>query len=193
MPWPISASATERRPAWLAWALAVLTLLYPLLIFFGMTWFEPRVLAVLLLCMALLRALTARQPWWWWVAAFAALLALSALLGNQLLPLKLYPVLVSLVLLAVFGYTLIRPPTMIERIARLQEPDLPESGVRYTRRVTEVWCGFFVCNGAISLATALSGSEAAWALYNGLISYLLIGALFAGEWLVRRHVRARHG
>jgi len=30
-----------------------------------------------------------------------------------------------------------------------------------------------------------------WALYNGLISYGLMGLLFAGEWLVRRRVRAR--
>jgi uncharacterized membrane protein len=29
-------------------------------------------------------------------------------------------------------------------------------------------------------------SRAAWALYNGLLSYLAMGALFAGEWLYRR-------
>ena len=93
-------------------------------------------------------------------------------------------------LLAVFAISLRYPPSAIERLARLQEPDLPESGVRYTRRVTQVWCGFFIVNGSIALATVLWASDAAWALYNGLIAYLLMGLLFAAEWLVRRRVRA---
>jgi uncharacterized membrane protein len=63
--------------------------------------------------------------------------------------------------------------------------------VRYTRTVTKVWCGFFVVNAAVSLATALFASERAWALYNGGIVYVAMGVLFAVEWLVRRRVRAR--
>jgi uncharacterized membrane protein len=40
----------------------------------------------------------------------------------------------------------------------------------------------------------LWASERVWALYNGLIAYLLIGTLFAVEWLVRQRVKARaHG
>lgn len=100
--------------------------------------------------------------------------------------------LVNLVLLVVFGLSLVRGPSVAERIARLQEPDLDARGVAYTRRVTQVWCGFFVLNGCIALATALWASEQAWALYNGLISYVLIGTLMGGEWLLRRHLRARH-
>jgi len=65
--------------------------------------------------------------------------------------------------------------------------------VAYTRRVTQVWCGFFVLNGSVALVTALWASDATWALYNGLISYCLMGCLFAGEWLVRRKVKAGHG
>ncbi len=57
---------------------------------------------------------------------------------------------------------------------------------RYTRRVTQVWCGFFVLNGGLALCTALWASDAGWALYNGLVAYVLMGLLFAGEWLVRR-------
>ena len=61
----------------------------------------------------------------------------------------------------------------------------------YTRRVTQVWCGFFVVNGLIAVATALWASPAAWALWNGLLSYVAMGVLMAGEWLVRRRVRGR--
>ena len=80
---------------------------------------------------------------------------------------------------------------MIERLARLQEPDLPAAGVAYTRRVTQVWCGFFIVNGSVSLLTALFASDAGWALYNGVISYALMGLLFVGEWLIRKRVKAK--
>ena len=111
------------------------------------------------------------------------------MVGNAVLPLKLYPVLVNAVLFVVFQYSLRHPPTVIERLARLQEPNLPESGVRYTRKVTIVWSVFFVVNGSIALGTALWASDATWALYNGLIAYGLMGLLFAVEWLVRQRVR----
>lgn len=170
---------------------AVLTLAYPLVVWLGIGRIEPAWLALLLVALALLRALVARERFWWFAAAAALALALLALVGNQLLPLKLYPVLVNAVLLAVFGLSLIHPPSAIERLARLHEPNLPPSGVRYTRHVTAVWCGFFVVNGGIALYTALVASEATWALYNGLVAYLLMGLLFGGEWLLRQRLRAR--
>ena len=61
----------------------------------------------------------------------------------------------------------------------------------YTRRVTQAWCLFFALNGVVALATALAASDEVWMLYNGLVAYGLIGAMFAGEWLIRRHVRRR--
>lgn len=170
--------------------LVVLTVLYPLGVYLAMGHVAPQWLAVLLVALAVLRAVAARDRFWWYAAAGAFVLALAALLGNDWLPLKLYPVLVNGVLLIVFGVSLLYPLTAIERLARLHEPDLPPSGVRYTRHVTEVWCGFFVINGGIALYTALYCSEATWAFYNGLIAYLLMGALFGGELLLRRRIRA---
>ena len=78
-----------------------------------------------------------------------------------------------------------------ERMARLTQPDLPESGVRYTRAVTQIWCGFFVLNAALSSWTIYLDNLRVWTLYNGLISYLLMGSLFVGEWLYRPHYRKR--
>jgi uncharacterized membrane protein len=54
-----------------------------------------------------------------------------------------------------------------------------------------MWCGFFVVNGLIATATALWASAGVWALYNGLLSYVAMGLLMGGEWLVRRRVRGR--
>jgi len=61
--------------------------------------------------------------------------------------------------------------------------------VRYTRRVTQIWCLFFILNGTIATFTCLHGDMALWTLWNGLLSYLLIGLLMAGEWLVRQRIR----
>lgn len=172
----------------------VLTLLYPLAIWFGHGRVEPRWLALLLLLAAATRlpSLTVSRAARW-SAGGALLLAAGAIWANALLPLKLYPVLVNGALLAAFGYSLVSPPSMIERFARMSEPDLPPAAIAYTRRVTQVWCAFFVVNGAIALGTALWASEAVWSLYTGVISYCLMGILFGGEYLVRlRFKRMQH-
>ncbi|MFH7044938.1 hypothetical protein ABT392_21905 [Paucibacter sp. JuS9] len=177
------------------WApVLALTAAYPLIIYFSLGRVEPRYLALLLLVLAALRWMAggAQLVQARWLALAAVLLAGSTALLNASLPLKLYPVLVNAVLLAVFGLSLVRGPSVAERIARLQEPDLDARGQAYTRRVTQVWCAFFALNGSIALATALWASEEAWALYNGLIAYLLIGSLMGAEWLVRRTLRARN-
>lgn len=173
--------------------LSVLTLAYPLLVYASLQWLEPRWLALLLLAIALARLGGGRRDVLAWAtAALALLLALVTGWLNATLPLKLYPVAVNALMLLLFGLSLVHPPTLVERIARVHEPDLPPHAVAYTRRVTQVWCVFFIVNGSVALATALYASEALWALYNGMVAYLLMGALFGAEWLVRQRVRARH-
>ena len=49
---------------------------------------------------------------------------------------RAYPVAISLAMAAIFAASLRHPPTIVERIARLSEPDLPPEGVAYTRQVT---------------------------------------------------------
>ncbi|WP_374606684.1 hypothetical protein [Thermomonas sp.] len=168
--------------AWLA------TLLYPLAIWLGLARFEPRWLGCVLLAVALLRAAVSREPVWLIAAAGAFVLVIATFVFNDGLPLKLYPVLVNTALLCMFAISLWKPPTVIERLARLRHPDLPPDGVRWVANVTKAWCLFFVANGGIALWTALAASDATWALYNGAIAYVLIGAMLGGEWLLRpRH------
>lgn len=171
--------------------LALATMAYPLVVYLGLGRWNPAWLALLLAGLLLARAWVGRDAVWLLAGAGAALLGLASFLGNSWLPLKLYPVLVSATLLAVFGASLWRPPTVIERIARLAEPALAPQAVVYTRKVTQVWCGFFLLNGLAASWTVLWGSDEAWLLYNGLLAYLLMGLLFAGEWLLRRRMQAR--
>ena len=83
---------------------------------------------------------------------------------------KFYPVFVNLLMLSIFGASLRQPESFIERLARLKTPDLPPEAVRYTRRLTMVWCAFFVANGGAALWTVWSGDDVLWALYNGFVS-----------------------
>jgi len=169
-----------------------ITLIYPLAVWLGQGQIQPRFLAGLLVIAGLTRVHTLKisHVGRWWLGG-TLLLFILAMWSNVLLPLKLYPVLVNAVLLSVFIYSLIFPPSVIERFARIHEPNLPTRAIGYTRRVTQVWCIFFAANGAIALLTALWASPATWTLYNGLIAYLMIGVLFAGEHVVRWHFK-RH-
>lgn len=115
------------------------------------------------------------------VMAFCALIAWS----DDTRWLRGYPVLVNGAMLAVFAASLWRGVPVVERFARLRHPDLPPHAVAYTRRVTQVWAVFFAFNGLVSAALSLWAPWHWWTLYNGVISYVLIGLLMAGEWLVR--------
>lgn len=127
-------------------------------------------------------------------ARYLALIAAAALIALGLLSraefgMRAYPVAISTLMFCLFFASLLKGQPMIEQLARLREPDLSAKGVRYTRKVTWAWCGFFVVNGAIASWTVLYADLATWALYNGVISYVLMGLMFAGEWLIRRRVR----
>jgi len=169
--------------------------LYPILIFAGLHFLDARSVGALVLVALVLRyrrnatrlasSLSLVQ---WSALALPPLLGLAVVATNSETLLLLYPASISCSMLILFGVTLLKPPTMVERFARLREPDLSPAGVRYTRRVTEAWCVFFVCNGAIAIYTALAASREVWALYNGFIAYILMGTLFAGERAVRRRM-----
>ncbi len=168
--------------------IGLLTLLYPAAVYFGIQRVEPRWVALLLCAVLLLRLFfVANRPARPLLIAGVAYAAF-AFWSNQSITLRFYPLVVNAVMLMIFSASLFYPPTVIERLARLQTPDLPSQGVVYTRRVTQVWCVFFLLNGGIALATAVYASIEVWSLYNGLIAYLLMGLLFAGEYLFRRRM-----
>lgn len=172
---------------------AAVTLLYPLAIWFGHGQLEPRWLAGLLLLAAATRLPALRLSGVArWSVAGALVLVACAIWSNLLLPLKLYPVLVSAAMLAAFGYSLTTPMSAVERMARLRGEDFPPVAQAYMRKVTQVWCVFFVFNGLMALCTALWASEALWSLYTGVISYVLMAMLFGAEYLVRLRFKRLH-
>ena len=177
---------------------AIVLFAYPFAVYFGIEKFGLNLVGGLLIAALLLRIFVANKPP---LKEFKFLALTTGAVGILLVALgmvfkehgwlKFYPVVVNVCMLCVFGLSLKQPMSIIERLARLQEPDLPTSGVIYTRKVTAVWCAFFTLNAAVALYTCFLPVKL-WTLYNGLVSYLLAGGLFAGEWIVRQFVRKEH-
>lgn len=175
--------------------LGLLTIAYPFLVYFGINRFGVGYLAIGLLALMGVRLIFLRKGVNFknqlFLLAALSLVSLLAFLRKDPRFFYYYPTLVSGLMCVIFGYTLSKPPSMIERFARLMEPEFPPEAVIYCRKVTMIWCGFFVVNGSIALVTALLGDIKIWTLYNGFISYLLMGLLFGIEYLVRRSVKRK--
>ena len=102
------------------------------------------------------------------LAPFIGMFAVIALFHfTDFVLLKYYPPIVNFGFFAVFFSSLFQ-----------------ENVMRYTRNLTYVWAGFTFLNFLISLATVFA-SEKIWALYNGFISYFLVGTFFIIEYIVR--------
>ncbi len=172
----------------------LLIILYPIGIFVGLKFFEPRILSLLFLGIIIFHFLSLKKDpnsprlQKYSIIIIAFIIMVLVQIFNQILFIKIYPVAISLILLIAFSYTLLFPPSMVEKFARLHNKNLPEKAIQYTRKVTIIWCIFFIINGLISLYTAFVSSIEIWTLYNGLISYILMGTLFLGEYIVRHFV-----
>jgi uncharacterized membrane protein len=165
---------------------------YPLLVYVGLHWLEPRWTAACIAFALVLRALVRG-----WRPSFAELRRLAmpvllvvcvlgtAVVANDARTLLFVPTLVNLALLVAFAHTLRRGTPMVETFARLQDGELSAAEARYCRTVTAVWCGFFAVNGAVALWLALFAELRLWTLYTGVVSYALMGLLFAVEFVVR--------
>jgi uncharacterized membrane protein len=176
-------------------------LLYPVLVYFGQIRFGTRWVAGGLIAIGVLRLIVSRLtsgrfetgralggPEILLICGGAIALGIVSVWRSSPAAILYYPAVVNAILLLIFATSLVRPPTVVERIARSRDRDLPRGALPYLRRVTASWCAFFLVNGAIALYTATRTSFETWALYNGFIAYLLIGAMFAGEFLTRMRV-----
>ncbi|WP_432464553.1 hypothetical protein [Agarivorans sp. QJM3NY_33] len=167
-------------------------LIYPLLVFIGLQQQQMKLLLLVLAAAMLLRLIVASSN-----KAMAPLLVATAILGLALIAassitqsstfLLFYPVMVNLCLLCVFTYSVLINQPVITQLAKLKHPNLDAAGERYTRKVTLIWCVFFVINGSIALLSCYLSTEL-WTLYNGLISYLAIGSLLTAEFCYRKWV-----
>ncbi len=111
---------------------------------------------------------------------------------TQFFAVKFYPVIANFTAFVVFFVSSFSEETVIQKFAKMLEGGTLDDFTRnYTRRLTYVWCVFCFLNLSISIATVFM-AEKWWALYNGFISYLALGTMFAVEYIVRVVLRKKY-
>ncbi|MCX4189066.1 hypothetical protein [Methylophaga sp. OBS3] len=167
----------------------LLSVAYPFIVYWGLSQQHQSIVMVLLCALLLSRIVLAKSRAERSMVVAMTVIVAVVLWFNKDVGLLFYPVIINLLFLMMFAGSLVVGMPVIERLARIREPNLPPEGVRYTRRVTYAWCLFFVLNAALSMLTVVWADPQIWLLYNGIIAYFLMGAMFIGEWLIRRRVR----
>ncbi|CAN5922249.1 hypothetical protein BH11PSE3_BH11PSE3_34510 [soil metagenome] len=183
-------------PRWQALANVMLFgfgIAYPAIVFFLQGSVDPLLFIVLALTIVALRLAMGKAGIGGWRPALlvAAVVLAGLALIDAALAARAYPVLISVAAASVFAATLWRPPSLIERLALAGGEPWSPALRDYCRTVTLMWALWLSVNAAIAAMLAVADDDAAWALWTGLLSYLVSGMLFAGEWLVRRTLPGR--
>ncbi len=166
---------------------SIIVVLYPYLVYqgiqVGIVWLAPTVLASLLLYQAYAtQALQTKI-----IKAICALVLLLGVLFFQNITAKLLPTLIQLFLLQFFASTLKQGPPLIERFVRLEFDELPEGIVEYCRQLTLLWSGFFAINAVICSVLAIWASPELWAIYTGIMIFVLTALLMLAEYIYRHY------
>lgn len=121
-----------------------------------------------------------------WLAAIGALAATWAIVPAALVYLP--HAALNIALGSYFASTL-RPgrEPRIARFARLvRGGTLPPDLAKHARRFTWIWTALFFGAAVVGLILALFASIAIWSTFTNVVSYLLVAALFVGEYLWRK-------
>lgn len=196
---------------WTAGTVTALCATYPIAAHLAVLSGKPGYIAAsagLLMLLVLLPALLARRPlaWGLLLASWAGLY-FTALSGQALLLLFLPPILINGFMAWLFGHTL-RPGKrpLIERIIRAMhgEPDnIDATIVGYARHLTLAWAALFIVLATVNFSLAalaipgglllaagitppVSVPLEAWSLFANVVNYLVVGAMFAVEFQIRR-------
>ena len=124
------------------------------------------------------------------IKIYKGCISIGLLLGAyylQTVTAKVLPVLIQLMLMYFFGRTLLKGkgPSFIESFVRLEFPEFPPGVSQYCRQLTVLWTVFFGFNAVMCVLLAIWGSDALWALYNGVFIYVMIAVLMVGEYIYR--------
>lgn len=176
--------------------IVALSILYPVIVYFGVQHLSPAVFSLVFLAVAALKFYSAQDRSD--IAQVVLLLvvviySIGLLVVNSEYWLRLYPVVVSTCVAALFGFSLWQPESLIERFARLSGQTITPRAKGYTKKLTLIWALLLVANAAVALYLAQFASFSAWALYCGLISYGIFGCVFVIELIYRRYYIAKYG
>lgn len=169
--------------------------LYPFAVYFGIQFLPPTFFALLLAVIVMLRGASAKPEERAMVVPLTLLLfvyAVAAAIIGRTQALLYYPVLINSTLCIVFAGSLKTGEPVLLRLVRARGTAIDERARRYLTRLTLIWASFFALNALVALWTTTATLQI-WTLYNGLISYVLVGTLGLSEWLYRIHYKRKHG
>jgi uncharacterized membrane protein len=91
-------------------------------------------------------------------------------------------------LLITFASTL-RPghEALITTMARKMQSEVPADMLRYTRRVTMAWCGFFGFQLTVSIGLFCFAPLVVWSYFVNILDIPLVVCMFTAEYFCRRH------
>lgn len=168
---------------------------YPFIVLLGIRYLPPSFFGIGLLLILALRygvLLPEERPILVPMLLVFVTYALSATILDSQPMLLYYPAVVNFTLCGVFLNSLRQGEPLLLRIIRARGIPTSKHAPAYLYRLTAVWAGFFVINGAVSIWTSTRGIEI-WTLYNGFLSYCLVALLVGVEYVFRRYYKRRMG
>lgn len=115
--------------------------------------------------------------------------ALVFIITKSDIVIKFYPCWITAVFGWMFLSSLIHKDPIILKFAKLWDTSIPvhpgyDQISRYCITWNWIWVAFFTFQLVINFYLAMWGSSRAWAIYNGLVSYLLQGLMFVLQFSV---------
>jgi uncharacterized membrane protein len=174
-------------------ALMAFGVAYPMIVFFLRSTVDASLFIVMALVVLVLRCIlartTAEYSHYAFLASIGAIFSLAFV--DATLASRAYPVVISLAVASLFAITLWHPPSLVEKLALASGEHWSPSLRVYCRNVTAVWAVWLTSNAAIAVGLAIAGDDRAWAIWTGVISYVISGLVFAIEWWLRQTVVGR--
>lgn len=170
---------------------------YPLLVHVALVFAVPRLLFIapmLFLAGVCWQGLVNRNKRAWLVfSLLCAGIALLEYLDLTLYLLFLPPVIIPLLLLFIFGRTLVsgREP-LITAIGEAARGPLSMAMRSYTRGLTQLWCLVFVAMIVWSAILPWLEQPELWSWFTNIINYGVVGVLFVGEFMLRKKLFPSH-
>lgn len=172
-----------------------LSVIYPLWVYFSIQKLPPHFFGLLLAVIALLKYLVAPDK----TSKHELLLLLTTwfcaaliIFSNTSYAIKLYPVFISSFMAGLFATSLWDEESLIEKMAKLRGKIISPIAKVYIKKLTAIWSILLLLNALIALYLTFFASTQAWALYSGLIAYLVFGVFIAAEIIYRQHFIAKY-
>ena len=175
--------------------IALVTAIYPFVVYFGITHYGPTSLALILLSVLIIRTLFAGKQMKTaqsiQLVLVGSLCLLTIWLQSETL-LLYYPVIMSLCVAGFFWFSLNTETPLIERFASVFKNEISHHAKRYMRELTKVWAVILLINAGVAFYTAYYLTVKQWALYNGAIAYMVFAVFTLLELVNRYFFKKRH-